>query len=345
MELPIPMSLRDAYKVCVFVTNDDVHTTPQTCPSSVNGYDNETISCHNLSQLVTTSTLSDLYYPIFIRLSMSAFSLGSGLFSNQTSSSCNGCFTNSDRVELNQFSVRILGSDIGFKNSAELIKKDTGFYYRVKHNTNYKIELKNNRSVRCDVKVSIDGSIIGDFRLEAYGSMTIERPADQARKFLFLKANSKAAASAGIQSGDFQNGVIKVKFTPEKAQLVMYKSLGAFGAPVGAANMQLFAQNEMYSAPAGALPRMRSIRRPNAIDAMFESASDSLSFDSAGATALGGASSQTFTEVPDLTEIDSANITEIAVRLVAASELKPVAIGLRNQQPAFSIMVPPPLKY
>jgi hypothetical protein len=251
--------------------------------------------------------------------------------------SCSSCVVNSDYVELNGFKLAILPSDPA-KGGVEYVRKYEGVYVRIKHNTGYKIELTNTRGVRCDVELSIDGSSVGGFRVNGGDSMTIERPADQARKFLFLKSDSKAAENAGIQAGDPLNGVIRAVFRPEKPQpavLMRSKSLKR-SAPMTAG---------FDAETSRAAPLSKAARRVP--EASFAGAaaysSQSLALDSAGATALGDASNQTFVTVSNLTDIDTANITEIAVRLVATSELKPVAIGQRNKAPVHSTPIPPPL--
>lgn len=107
---------------------------------------------------------------------------------------------------LNEFSVRV----------PEGNEKSSG-YVEIEHNTQYTIQLRNYRYVRCDATVSVDGKIVGVFRLNANGSLRLERPSHDKGRFTFYKAGTKEASKAGISSIPYNDrGLISVTFVPEK---------------------------------------------------------------------------------------------------------------------------------
>jgi hypothetical protein len=198
----------------------------------------------------------------------------------------------------NDFNVSIV---TGY-DACEKIYKEGYTYYALPHNTKYKLELSNNKSVRCDAHVSIDGRKVGTWRIESRGIIEIERPVDERKQFVFLKTDSHDGQVAGLYERDPSNGIIKVVFKPERQMMLKSSHLRRcvdtnFGlCPMAAA--------------AGPTPyHMTEMGR-----CMPESyASKSLS---EGGTGLVGHSHQDFSSTSALRNIDHSNVTEISLRLV-----------------------------
>lgn len=106
---------------------------------------------------------------------------------------------------LNNFSVQIPEGN-----------ENVSGYVEMKHGKQYKIQLRNFHNVDCDAEVSIDGQVIGCFRINAKGSLSLERPVNDNGKFTFYESGTIEANKAQIKSGNSFNGLISVTFTPEK---------------------------------------------------------------------------------------------------------------------------------
>jgi len=87
-------------------------------------------------------------------------------------------------------------------------------YVEMRHNTQYSLRLKNNRRVKCDAEVSIDGIHIGTWRIKERGEIQIERPVHDTGCFTFFEVGTEEAKFAGI-SKNTQNGLVSVTFKPE----------------------------------------------------------------------------------------------------------------------------------
>ena len=108
---------------------------------------------------------------------------------------------------LNQFSVSI----------PEANEENSG-YVPLQHGTVYTLVLGNQRRVRCDAHVEIDGKSVGRWRLYAGESLRLERPAHDTGRFTFYRVSSAEAQQVGLQAGEPTLGLVKVVFTPEIAQ-------------------------------------------------------------------------------------------------------------------------------
>lgn len=237
-----------------------------------------------------------------------------------------------------------------------------GQYAALKHETEYTLTLRNGRDTRCDATVKIDGKCMGKFRVRANDRITIDRPADHARKFTFLKEDSDEAAGAGVAAGGKQNGVVTVTFVPEAEQEVEeifdMEEDCALGIDRGgptkggatrgggtrgggtyygamAAGMTREATRGATRGAAPKASRLAEIR-----ERYLSSRSDrklrrltskpAPRFDwqlSSGATALGAKSSQTFGEAAAITDVDFNNVTCITLRLVCDDTKKYVAVS------------------
>lgn len=100
---------------------------------------------------------------------------------------------------LNQFSVNVLGG-----------REVRDGYVEITHGQIYSLRLRNDRSVRCDARVEIDGKDVGTFRLNAHSGFALERPLNDEGHFTAYRPGT-----AGVTSGP-DLGLIRVTFTPEK---------------------------------------------------------------------------------------------------------------------------------
>lgn len=173
----------------------------------------------------------------------------------------------------------------------------------MEHGQQYAIHLRNSKPVRCDAKVSVDGNEIGTFRLEAYGSATLERPVNDTGKFTFYLTGTPEARQGGLFTGDSNNGLIEVVFTPE-----LEKQRPVFPVKV---------TRESYWEGA-----------QGAAEPHYRTASYNLggSFDAGqtkgmreGGTALSGVSNQQFVSAGPI-EYDYSQQTTITLRLVGRSD-------------------------
>ncbi len=105
---------------------------------------------------------------------------------------------------LNQFSVRIPEGH-----------EDSGGYVELPHNTPYTLVLRNNRNVRCDARVEVDGKHVGTGRIHANSIVRLERPVHDTGRFTFYKLDSPEAQQAQLNGGDPNLGLVKVTFTPD----------------------------------------------------------------------------------------------------------------------------------
>lgn len=203
-------------------------------------------------------------------------------------------------MKINDFSVTV-------KTGEEV----WGGYVKMQHGRQYNIRLNNDKPRRCDAKVVVDGKEVGIFRLGAYGSMVLERPANDTGRFTFYAVGTPEAQRAGITAGNDLNGLIQVTFTPEKKQVVRERG------DVHAA----------YPTMDSARPEAasRSYRPPASFGGDF----------GAGATGLSGKSNQEFVTVGEI-DYDLSEQTTISLRLVAGKdEPRPlVSVSHANAVPA-----------
>lgn len=105
---------------------------------------------------------------------------------------------------LNQFSVRIPEGH-----------EDSGGYVELPHNTPYTLVLRNNRNVRCDARVEVDGKHVGTWRIPSLSNISLERPVHDTGRFTFYKLDTPEAQQAQLNGGDPNLGLVKVTFTPD----------------------------------------------------------------------------------------------------------------------------------
>lgn len=87
----------------------------------------------------------------------------------------------------------------------------------LKHNSEYKVFIHNHHPThKCTADVTIDGKSVGLFRINQASSITLERPSDRARKFVFYKCGTVEAKQAAICENNPYLGDVVVKITKEK---------------------------------------------------------------------------------------------------------------------------------
>jgi hypothetical protein len=104
-------------------------------------------------------------------------------------------------------------------------------YVELRHDTQYRLMLRNSHKTRCDARVEVDGKCIGTFRLDANESIVLERPAHDRGRFTFYKDGSRAAKKAGLSNVDpWHKGLVSVTFSPEKDYGQWFVSEGRYTA-------------------------------------------------------------------------------------------------------------------
>lgn len=226
-------------------------------------------------------------------------------------------------------------------------KEDNG-YVLMRHGKNYSLQLRNSNSVRCDVRVEIDGQYVGTWRLEAGQSAKLKRPAHDSGRFTFYKAGSSDGDKIGLRRDDPNLGLVKAVFTPEAERVnvpyVMTTTDGppwryAPGRPVPLGQWDTWdtsdtsagsvpEQSEVYcSAPADDGKAMRS-------SVCSASANMAPSGVSAGGTGLAGESGQQFGVAGGIC-YDWSKQSTIHLRLVCGESDEPRPLT------QFSTPVPP----
>lgn len=114
---------------------------------------------------------------------------------------------------MSRFDVQIL---------SDHVKRIGEYYYTLPNYSNYQIRLINNGDTRADAYVSIDGEKIGIWRVNAYSSIVIERPANLNRKLVFSKEYDTTDKKLGIQIINPASGTVSVTFKPEAYTITPY---------------------------------------------------------------------------------------------------------------------------
>ena len=228
-------------------------------------------------------------------------------------------------VHLNGFTVKIIPQ----RGDQDKIQKHGSNYVGLENNTEYRIFLGNDRNTEAMAEVHIEGENVGTFFISAHSNITIERPADSARKFLFVSERDYRASQAGVVAGEFSNGLVRVVFYPKKEQIYTVRP----------ASPRLFGQSSIRTPSSPRMLEMSASRNQFSPRMSMKASSYS-----AGATILGDESYQTFGRKRRFSdeEIDWNNKTEITVRLVVKQEYvisKPyISIANRNN---YQTRIPP----
>lgn len=105
----------------------------------------------------------------------------------------------------NGYSLSIVGGHIDPKG-----------YVGMSNGQNYKVRLTNHHAEKCQATLKIDGLPMGNFLINPYDSITLERPAQVSKKFAFYLSNTREGKIGGIKQGDYFNGLVETTFIPEK---------------------------------------------------------------------------------------------------------------------------------
>lgn len=195
-------------------------------------------------------------------------------------------------------------------------------YVKLPHNTQFRISMRNNRNVRCDACVEVNGEHVGTWRIGRNASITVERPVNDESKFTFFKLGTREGRQAGLSAGNPDLGLVKVEFRPEvrprpvRSEQVLWRG----GIPKG---LTLSASSDEYDEGEELTSGLMRMAMPSSV--------------SAGGVGLSGHSNQTFYTVQEL-DYDYEEFTTINLRLVCddLAGIKP--LGRR------STPVPPPIR-
>jgi hypothetical protein len=243
-------------------------------------------------------------------------------------------------ASLNDFSLCILANNMSVRRKY----MNRAHYYILRDGSEYQIRLSNDRSVKCDATVWIDGEQIGVWRINPHSDITIERPTNINRKFTFLKKGTNDAHSAGIKCGKMENGIIKVTFEPEKQHVyteAMYYHNDDDNIIL--TNYSQKSQQPQPSQPSQPSQRMVGMNMANtaSISNINTNTNSNLNY-SHGATALGDKSRQKFCSASPIYDIDTANVTTIIVRLLVDDTFQsqpPSGVSLRSAMLCIALMV------
>lgn len=224
------------------------------------------------------------------------------------------------------FRIEVEGDEnYSFTNKKIPMIQNGHTYYKMHNRENYKVILRNDSDRRANVELYIDGEKMGKWRIDSYSHITIERPSDVNRKFVFVRENGWEAKMGGVRINQASNGLIEAKFIPEK----VYDQ-----APY------LF--NESYNGNRGGRQKQSSYEFDAGMDKMYEGShqmySNNLSSSfSAGATVLGGDSSQSFGVAGFMTE-DRSKIVIKKVRLVLNNDSSYPFTSIRKSDRSYDVI-------
>lgn len=214
-------------------------------------------------------------------------------------------------------------------------------YVSMTDGTEYRIRLTNYSDADADAEVNLEGRGIGKFRVNRRSSSVLERGAYDRGRFTFFGEFTDEALSAGVVPLSFTNGLVDVTFYPEKrvyrpVSPPRHPSEYSMYRPVSPGRRSIIEPVATVSTPfrpssslRASSPTLRFTQdRVNLIEdrrVMSAAPMSMMRGDisgplSAGATVLGRDSSQRYDSVPDITRIDSREITRITIRLVVRNE-------------------------
>ena len=222
-------------------------------------------------------------------------------------------------ISLNKYAVRLLTN-----TEVNHIKQNNYNYFLIPDRSQYKLKLTNNRETRCDAEIFIDGESVGKWRINPYSTITIERPANINRKFMFMTEkkgyplNKKYfSIEKKLFHSDYCFGLITVVFKPEFFTSCMTRSSPYIATPtfynedmvswsdvtpIYKTDYTMNAGSE-YTGSAGSVKKSSHIFLNNDIYPT-------------GKTILGGGTDQEFNPIAKLQTVDKNNITIINFRLL-----------------------------
>jgi hypothetical protein len=187
----------------------------------------------------------------------------------------------------------------------EGVERESG-HVALDHGKQYQLRLVNHDYRQSDAEVTIDGKVIGTFRLYGHGSVTLERSPHDNGRFTFYTSGTKEAVLA--QEGaihDDNKGLIQVRFVPEKYRKAVPVARGMGMRPMGMTGG--YEGYERYEATSGGQLRSSA-----------SSFSDQEEKTAGGITGLSGHSDQRFVDVPGI-DLDDTAAVLISIRLVTAN--------------------------
>lgn len=186
-------------------------------------------------------------------------------------------------------------------------EKEDG-YVHMKHGTQYTIVLRNHyQKRRCDAEVSVDGKVVGNFRVDENQSIHLERAPHDHGRFTFYKADSSEAGQSGVDKvSHFQRGLVQVRFRAEKPRVDTESAYPGRYTTGQHTNCTRRSFDEE-----GGSTYSRGVTGSSLEDVRLCSARNA----AAGMTGLSGHSNQKFTTVVDL-DYDTGTETVVTLRLV-----------------------------
>ena len=181
----------------------------------------------------------------------------------------------------------------------------------LRHGSVYQIRCLNHwHDRRCDAEVTVDGKILGSYRLDASGTITLERSYLDNGRFTFFRADSPEGQA--VLAGEVtpsNRGLIQVTFRPEYKPLPVFRK--AYFAPYP--NMETPTYPPQWK-PEPLVARGMSTNDCNPSSPQFVNCSAPVGA-SAGVTGLTGHSDQSFVTVSNL-NYDLSGEVVITLRLV-----------------------------
>lgn len=222
---------------------------------------------------------------------------------------------------LNNFSIRIPQG-----------KEVAGGYVELGHGTHYVLVLANKNAQRADARVEIDGKPVGTFRINAYGTITLERPVHDTGKFTFYEVGSHEANKIGLSRSNPNLGLVSVVFTPEIERPPVVLTV-ASSYPKVTEWTTMDVSEWSSNASRSAMAASANIHNDQV---RTYSNTSHVSSRKAGGTGLSGQSNQSFVNVAPL-DYDLSRQTTIHLRLVSPSDPSDEPRPLT----AFSTPIPP----
>ncbi len=204
-------------------------------------------------------------------------------------------------VYKNGFGVKVITI-----SEQDKLNRDGANYVAIRNNTEYKLQLTNDRSTDAMAEVFIEDESVGTWFIPSNKSITIDRPASIARKFTFFRETDSRAINAGVEVGDSANGLVRVVFYPKKEQSYVIIPFNN--------RSPRFSQLSPNELPIRSLSQESSMKSMAASPRSF----NSMNSYQSGATVLGNESYQQFDRRRRFSddEIDWSNKTEIIIRLI-----------------------------
>jgi hypothetical protein len=122
-------------------------------------------------------------------------------------------------------------------------------YVHMKHGTQYTILLQNESNRRCDAEVYLDDQQVGIWRINAFTTARIERPVHDHGRFTFYQVGTSEAIQAGISRNN-SNGLIRVLFKPERAQINIPAAMESRAAMAGGTGLSGHSDQEFTTVAA-----------------------------------------------------------------------------------------------